>query len=328
MIVEKALDGVLINEDEIATLFEAPLFSTDSALIISASRQKSEKASDGLAEVHGQIGLNIAPCPKNCLFCAFAACNNVFTESSELSVEEVISRARQYERDGANAVYLMSTAQYDFDQLLEIGRETRRSLKDTTVLVANAPDMNEKQALQLKDAGFAGVYHALRLGEGRDTKLDPKKRLETFENVKNVGLKLGTCVEPVGPEHDIRELVEKTVITQKANPVYSGSARRIPIPGTKLAENGAVSEARMAQILAVVRLAMGYDTPGNCTHEPNTIGASAGANLLWAETGSNPRDVEEDTANQRGMSVLDCHQIYKEAEWNILDGPSRFYSND
>lgn len=95
---------------------------------------------------------------------------------------------------------------------------------------------------------------------------------------------MGTCVEPVGPEHSIEGLVEKTIITRDASPCFSGAARRIPIPGTELAPHGMVSEARMAHFLAVVRLAVGCDTPDNCTHEPNVIGAAAGANPLWAES--------------------------------------------
>ena len=72
-IITKSLDGNMLTEEEIASLFKVPLFSEESAMIIAASRKKSESASGGLAEVHAQVGLNIAPCPKNCAFCAFAA---------------------------------------------------------------------------------------------------------------------------------------------------------------------------------------------------------------------------------------------------------------
>ena len=136
---------------------------------------------------------------------------------------------------------------------------------------------------------------------------------------------LGTCLEPVGPEHTIEELVEKIIITREAEPVYSGAARRIPIPNTELCQHGRASEVRMAHILAVVRLALGYSIPGNCTHEPNVIGAAAGANLFWAEAGSNPRDTEKETEGKRGMTVADCQRIFQEAEWEVLEGPSRFY---
>lgn len=325
-IVRKSLDGEIIGEAEIACLLRVPLFSMDSAMIVAAAREKSERASGSLAEVHAQVGLNAAPCPNHCRFCAFSAKNRVFSESFELPVEEAVRRARRFEADGANAVFVMSTADYPFERFIEVSREIRAALDPETVLVANIGDFDGREAKRLKDCGFAGIYHAVRLGEGRDTRIPVERRLQTFRNAEEAGLRLGTCVEPVGSEHSIEELVEKTVITREAKPVYSGSARRIPIPNTEMAQYQMVSEARMAHILAVVRLALGYDVPGNCTHEPNVIGAAAGANLLWAEAGSNPRDTERDTENKRGMTVRECVRVLEEAEWEVLKGPSRFYS--
>ncbi len=325
-IVEKALDGEdVLTPDEIAALFDAPLFSWESARIIAAGREKASRACDAKAEVHAQLGLNLAPCPGNCLFCSFAACNGVFEHAVELPVEEVIRQARQFESDGANAVFLMATAQYPFERFVDVASEVRRNLCEETVLVANFGDMSVEQAAKLKDAGFAGVYHALRLGEGRDTKLNPDTRVQTMRNVREAGLSLGTCLEPVGNEHTTEELVEKTIVTRDVQPCYSGAARRIPVPNTRLAKFGVTSEARMAHIIAVVRLALGYDVPGNCTHEPNVIGCAAGANLLWAETGSNPRDTQEKTEDARGMTVPQCREVLAEAEWEVLEGPSAFY---
>jgi biotin synthase len=324
-IINKSSDGKLLTEDEIALLFKVPLFSEESAIILAASRRKSETASNGLAEVHAQVGLNIAPCPKNCSFCSFAAKNKVFKEKTEIFVDEAVQKARQFETDGANAVFVMSTADYPFEKFIDISQEIRKSIRPETILVANVGDFTKEQAKKLKDIGFSGTYHAVRLGEGRDTTIPTETRLKTFKNAKEVGLLLGTCVEPVGNEHTTEELVEKTIITRDAKPVFSGSARRIPIPNTKMAEYGIVTEAKMAHILAVVRLALGYDIPGNCTHEPNVIGAAAGANLLWAEAGSNPRDTEKDTEGKRGMTVKDCIRALEEAEWKILEGPSKFF---
>jgi biotin synthase len=62
-----------------------------------------------------------------------------------------------------------------------------------------------------------------------------------------------------------------------------------------------------------------------CTHKPNVIGAAAGANLLWAEAGSNPQDTEQETEGQRGMTVKDSVKVLEEAEWKVLQGPSKFY---
>jgi len=324
-IVKKSLDGTSLSREEISSLFRIPLFSEESSMILAASRKKSESASNGFAEVHAQVGLNIAPCPKNCSFCSFAAKNKVFKDRIEISVDEAILKAQQFETDGANAVFVMSTADYPFKKFIDISREIRISLRPETVLIANVGDFTREQAKKVKDAGFSGIYHAVRLGEGRDTTISINKRITTFQNAKDAGLSLGTCVEPVGNEHPVEELVEKTIITMNANPVYSGAARRIPIPNTKMAQYGIVSEAKMAHILAVVRLALGYNVPGNCTHEPNVIGAAAGANLVWAEAGSNPRDTEKETEGKRGMTVKDCVRVLEEAEWIVLKGPSKFY---
>lgn len=323
-IVDKALDGKEINKEEITRLFQLSPVSEEAFLVRYGSRKMSE-AAHGYGEIHGQVGLNLSPCPKNCEFCSFAASNGVFKENKVSPLEEVIEKCLAFEKAGANAVYLMATANFKFPQFLHIGREVKTQLDPDTVLVANVGDFDDEQAQLLKDAGFTGIYHALRLGEGVTTGIKKEERLKTLEAAKRAGLVIGTCVEPVGPEHSIEELVEKTLITREACPCFSGAARRISIPGTRLSTYGMVSEAKMAHILAVVRLAMGYQVVGNCTHEPNVIGADAGANLFWAETGSNPRDTEKETADSRGISVEKCREIYKEAEWKVLDGPSRMF---
>jgi len=250
----------------------------------------------------------------------------VFTDSFELPREDVVFQARQYEAEKANAIYLMATANYPFDKFIETSKEIRRALKRDTVLVANIGDFTLAQAQELKKIGFSGIYHAVRLGESRDTSIPIEKRLETMTYAKEAGLLVGTCVEPVGTEHSVDELVEKTLMTRDIKPVYSGAARRIPIPHTTLAHNGVVTEAKMALILAVVRLALGEEIQGNCTHEPNTLGAFAGANLFWAEVGSNPRDTIKQTEKKRGMNVKDCISILYEAEWMVLEGPSQLYT--
>lgn len=87
-----------------------------------------------------------------------------------------------------------------------------------------------------------------------------------------------------------------------------------------------ISELRMAQIVAVTRLGMPRSVPGNCTHEPCTLGAVASANLFWAEAGANPRDVEKETEEGRGETVLSYKKIFDEAGWDVWEGPSRYYN--
>ena len=324
-IIDSALAGKELKAAEIKTLFEVPLLSEESFYIQFASRTMSEETCDGQAEIHGQVGVNSGPCACNCMFCSFAASNRIFKEHQVQSTELIIHQALDLMQQGANAIYLMATAQMDLALFLEIGKAVRRELYEDIPLIANIGDFDYPQALALKEAGFTGVYHALRLGEGNVTRIEPQKRHLSFQAAHQAGLLLGTCVEPVGPEHDVDELVEKTLITREAAPVFSGAARRISIPDTSLSDYGMISELKNAHIMAVVRLAMGYGVPGNCTHEPSVIGAVAGANLLWAESGSNPRDVVENTENSRGFDTNRCRQIYAEAEWKVRTGASLYY---
>lgn len=321
--VDKAIDGGMLTASELKALFAVDYLSEESYLIQYAARKMSAEASRGKAEVHAQVGLNSGSCSKNCQFCSFAAINKVFVEPRVRPLEEIIADCLGFEADGANAIYLMATATYKFADFLHVGQEIKKTLKTEVPLIANVGDFDAEGAKDLQKSGFSGVYHAVRLGEGTVTHIDPEKRLQTIAFARKAGLGIGTCVEPVGPEHTLKELVEKTMLTREMHPAYSGAGRRVNIPGSPLAVHGTLNYGQMAHILAAVRLAVGYGVVGNCTHEPNKIGAMAGANLLWAEAGSNPRDTKENTV--RGWSVKRTQEELKEAGWEILEGPSAMF---
>lgn len=324
--IGEALSGrPLSDPEQIEILLEMPLFSVESALLQAAARQLSEQASKGRAEVHAQVALNVGPCPRECQFCSFAASHNLFKVAKETALDYVIEQALAFERQGANAIYLMATGGYSFGRFVERAKEVRMRLDARTVLIANTADFGEAQAVRLRDAGFAGVYHAVRLGEGEVTSIPVSRRLATLRAARRAGLLIGTCLEPIGSEHTTAELVEKLLMTRDARPVYSGAARRISVPNTELARHSMVSEAQMAHILAVTRLVLPLEVRGNCTHEPSVVGAAAGANLFWAEAGANPRDTLERTEEGRGLTVDRCRELFAEADWACLEGPSVFF---
>jgi biotin synthase len=327
-IIIKVFDGLALEKDEILLLLRFDHRSTEAGWVMAVANDIARTASKGKAEVHAQIGLNLSPCPNNCSFCAFSAENRVFTEKKEIGVEEIAQLAFQAEEDGANAIFFMTTHDYPFEKYIETSKEVRKSLKPETVMIANIGDFGYEEGMQLKDAGYAGIYHAVRMGEGRDTKIDPKVRLKTIRAAQEAGLLIGTCVEPIGPEHSIEEIAQKILIGRDINPCYSGAMRRINIPGSELERYGMISEYRLAFLVAVVRLAMGRSLIGNCTHEPNVLGATAGANLFWAEVGTNPRDTEFETSRGRGLDVRSCIRMFKEADFDVLDGPSMIYRAD
>ncbi len=327
-IIKKSRAGEVLSHEELVGLLSYEPDSEETYMVMAEATRISKELSNGKAEVHAQFAINLAPCPFNCLFCSFAKINGVFTQATELPPEQAVAYALQFEHDGANAIFMMSTAKYPFERFVEISQEVKSNLNPETTLIANVGDQSLKNAAKLKEVGFSGVYHAVRLREGIDTSLSVKKRKESIRNFKEVGLEVGTCIEPVGPEHTNEELAEMIEFTASFNPSYSGAARRIPISGTAIAKRGVINELRMAQIVAVTRLGMPPTVMGNCTHEPCTLGAVAGANLFWAEVGANPRDTEKKTEEGRGKTVSECCSIFQKSNWDLWSGPSRYYKGN
>src|SRR4030042_6229025 len=187
-IVSKVFDGHSLTRDEIVYLLSISHKPSGAGFMIGVANEINRIASKGKAEVHAQIGLNLSPCPNNCSFCAFSAENRVFTERKELGVEEIVHLAFKAEGDGANAIFFMTTHDYPFGKYIETSKEVRNKLKLETVMIANIGDFGHGEAKQLKDAGYTGIYHAVRMGEGRDTKIDPRDRLNTLRAARETGL--------------------------------------------------------------------------------------------------------------------------------------------
>jgi len=321
-ILKKSSEGDALNKEDLIQLLSLKPSSPEALAVMAQARRISDRVTDKKAEVHGQFALDLAPCSANCEWCSFAAKNGVFPDKWQIDVEDALECALKFEEEGANAVLVMTTADYPLSKLLEIGSEIRKKLNPSLPLIANTGDKTLHQAMKMVDAGFHGVYHALHLDEQKRNALKTEKRLESMRNFQEAGLAVGTCVEPVGPEHSNEELAEMMLFTASIRPAFSGAARRIPVPNTAMAELGTISELRMAQIVAVTRLAMPRETRGNCTHEPCTLGAIAGATLFWAEVGANPRDDHEKTEEGRGKDVAFCKELYNETETDVLEGGS------
>lgn len=324
--LKQSRDGVPLNFDQTVALLALAPDCAESYQIMAEARRITQELTGNKAEIHGQIALNLAPCSANCKFCSFATVNKIFSKSTKISAEEAVLGAKLFEEQGANAIYLMATEGYRFGEILEMGREVRCNIKGETLLIANVGDRTLEEARQMKEAGYNGVYHALRMREGDQTGIDPQARIASFKAFKEAGLVVGTCVEPIGPEHTGEEIAERIHFAASLEPAFSGAMRRISIPGTELAQKyGMVSELRMAQIVAVTRLATPRSVIGNCTHEPAVSGAMGGANLFWAEIGANPRDVKEKTEEGRGFTVKKCRELFSDSECGVLEGPSAFY---
>lgn len=314
-ILNKAQDMAGIGREDAVQLIRLDLCSPEVYALMGLANQMSRQTFGGKGERHFHIGLNVEGCSFNCKFCSLTKQAGIFQGSREFSPEQLLAWARDGEAQGADALNLMTTGRYPFAKLLEVGAWLSREV--TVPLVANTRDINHQEGEALLAAGFQGFYHAVRLGEGRDTPFPVENRVQTIKVITEVGLKWMNCIEPVGPEHAPEEIAGLMVLARELGATYSGVMRRINFPGSPLARHGMINELEMARLVAVSRLVMGDKVQAHCTHEPNSAALLAGANLVFPEVGSSPRDAEADTGQGRGHDLSACARLMQEMGWEV-----------
>ncbi len=323
-IINKALDGALLSHGEIVELLSVKNLSPEAFAIWQAGREFTSTLNDGYAEVHAHIGLDAAPCPMNCQYCSFAEVNGVFTEKVTYPLEKVIQDALDLEAAGANALYLVTTVLYGRRAFLDAAAQVKAALKTNIPLVANIPDFGPDYARELAEVGINGVYHVIRLGEGKFTSCKPEVRIKTIEAALEAGISVGNCIEPIGPEHSPQEIADLVIIARDLGVAFSGAMRRTTVPGSVFEEHGDISYGRLATYAGAIALGTGASVRGNCSHEPSQLCAQAGANIMWATRGTDPRDTAVEST--RGLSVSQVKDIWWETDWKVWEGPSRYYS--
>ena len=177
-IIDKALGGTLLDRNEIIALLSADQLSPEAFAIQQAGRAFTASLCEGEAEIHAHIGLDAAPCPMDCRFCSFAVSNSVFDEHVIYPMDKVISDAREFEAQGANALYLVTTVLYGRDRFLDTVEQIKSVLKTDVPLIANVPDFDRGYARELAALGVKGVYHVIRLGEEKHTRCNIERRKE------------------------------------------------------------------------------------------------------------------------------------------------------
>lgn len=323
-ILSKAAAGGGIGRAEAITLMRLDPLNKEGYALMQTADCLSRRTFNNKGESHFHIGVNVEPCPMDCRFCSLTKGAGIFTERTEFPYEQVLAWAKLAQARSADGLNIMTTGIYSFEKLLEIGKLLKVAV--STPLVANTRDINHKEGERLLEAGFVGFYHAVRLGEGRDTPFSREKRIATISVLRDVGLLWMNCVEPVGPEHSHEEIVDLMFLAREYRAAYSGAMRRINFPGSPMSKYGMVNELELAKITAVSRLVMGDIPKAHCTHEPNVASLMAGANLLFPEVGSSPRDDRPDSSKGIGRDAEDCRRMLTEMGWNP-DLPSNCFSS-
>ena len=304
-----------LGREQAIALLELPLMSEEYYRLLHEANRYSRAAFAGKGQIFSQIGLDAQPCPVNCKFCSLSQYALGGAEPVLKTEDEVLSLARQLIEAGTKELFLMTTAAYSQEDFLTIAAKVKGLLPKGMNFVANVGDFDLDYARRLKEVGFTGVYHICRLREGVDTEVKRSARIQTLNAVRDAGLTLYYCVEPIGPEHTNEELVDEMFRAKEYPVEVMAVMKRVGVPGTPLCGNGEISAARLAQICAVATLTV-RPSRAMGVHEPDELCLMAGANQIYAECGVNPRDTETDTEAGRGFSVDMARALLAKAEWH------------
>lgn len=328
-ILDKGSDLQEINRAEALELMKVDEKSPEMYALMSTANRMTREQFNDTAEIISQVGINNGPCPRNCKFCYFGEKWGQIKEPLELSPDQVVFRAKEFEKAGANAILLMTTANYPFEKYVEIGREVRNALSPGMPLTANIGDLGPDEVRQLEDAGFTAANHTFRLREGTDTCIDTGTRKRTLEAIRDSGLALTSCLEPIGPEHSDEEIIDLLFFAVKEfRPSLFSTMNRVPVPGTPFGDKGTISKLKLAKATAVARIVCGSGIDNFSAHPPSSINLAAGANSVASEVGANPRDTAEETSKGIGLSVESCRQILMDADYKVLEGYSKAFTKN
>ena len=119
----------------------------------------------------------------NCTFCSLGEAWGIVDKEVSYSEEEIITQIRQYVSCGVRFIVLRTTEFYSIDTLCQFIRDIRTQVAGEYELVLNIGEFDVATAQKIYENGVSGIYHALRLREGRDTAFDPAQRNDTLGSV-------------------------------------------------------------------------------------------------------------------------------------------------
>ena len=326
-IINRAQEGKSPTYDETVYLLNLDEASPEATAVRGAANDIVRAKTGNAGAMWGQIGIDVYPCEADCQFCSFAKSTTCFTEHTTMPVEEVVKRAKEFTKGGdLYGLWLMTMNTYDEDYYLDVVKQVRAAIPDSTLLFSNIGDTDKEYFEKLKDAGLDGAYHVKRLGEGVLTDIQPERREQTIEAAHDAGLRIQDCCEPIGAETDNEAIATRLFEIQKRGNTMgihdgSGVMKRNGVPGTPFEGlQSEITDMRLALIGAIQAFVMvdQEDFPWLAIHEPNTVSLLSGGNSICAESGFNPRDTAEDTAGHHGLDVPAVREMFYQAGFRTL----------
>jgi len=315
-VLKKIDAGAVLTKQDAVILLNTKNTSEEFYKIISKANELSRIVYNNRAYIFVQIGITSSPCSENCRFCSFARNHFSVETPFEKDPAQVVSEAKTIADENIDALFLMTTANYDKEKFLSIGKAVKEILPDNMQLMANIGDFDCGYANRLKSAGFSGAYHIVRLREGVDTDIKKETRIATLDAIKTAGLELLYCVEPIGREHTYDEVADEMIRAREYGVNVMAVMERVNVKGAPFENAETLSELELTKIAAVTRIVTNPQK-AMCIHEPRKIPLLAGVNQLYAEYGANPRDTDSKTEANRGFGMKSVKNMLLDAEYSM-----------
>ena len=149
-VLSKIKNDVYLTKEDAISLLSIKNTSREFYELLATANDLSRCHYNNRAYIFAQIGINSAPCSGNCKFCSFAQDNFLVDVQFEKDEKQIVSEAKALEGDNIDALFLMTTADYDKKKFLSIGQAVRQNISSNTQLVANVGDFDYEYAQQLK----------------------------------------------------------------------------------------------------------------------------------------------------------------------------------
>ena len=293
----RALEGRPPTRNEIVALLEVEPGTEQSRTVNAACAEIARRANGGFGYIFAQIGLDADPCPGNCAFCDFAACNRKDGgRSEETPIDMVLHCCELFSENGVNLISLMTSAACSWERYLDIVAQVRAAVGNEVAIMANTRDFTREEGEELADAGADCVYHAVRLGEGRLTDLDEARRWQTIAHAQAAGLGVSSGVGPIyrsplgeSPYRQTKEdIADRMLELARRSLVCGGASGLHAIPGTKMEHIEPFPREKVAIVASIFQLVLGQTT----CH-------GGGGSVHWVDAGLDPRsrDYESDDAS-------------------------------
>ena len=319
-ILRKAEKGDVLSVDEIKSLLNIKEGSEEAYELFEVSRFLANESIHQRGRIWCAIGLDYRPCEVKCNFCSLSKWWGLVKGVYEISKSDALKLAKSFIERGAHYIVLRTTEFYSPAKLVELGLDISSIKPRDVKLVANTGEVDISWLRRMKEAGFEGLYHTVRLREGVDTGIKPEVRLKTIKAIREAGLKLYYLVEPIGPEHTHLEIAQAIDLMRRLRPSIIGAMARIPVPNTPLAHYGQISEFDLAKVVAatiIATLPMHEEVEAICVHPPSQLACRAGANTLVVDYGAIPRDKGFIHGAWRGFDVENAKEMLRRAGYEI-----------